>query len=479
MWCFEVSPSRNAVYTSVATLPFLRVEEGWNARHLVESDPEKINCTTRADLCNGFISIATSNLHNLQLLTSIPQIWFQNKRQSARRKSKPLLRHEFSAEDILKSAVGAASVRDPLRSSSALGTSEPSSPVTLPALGRHAALELGERPSLPSISRSTSFTFLSESDRLPSMRNFARLPLGDLAAERNVRSEMIPRVESPYEVKDYTPRPSLPRLSTHDALQAALSSDSPPPISAAPTLHRRATTGSFRPPNLHRRSSSFLRLSTSIEGKASIIGPVPDLTPDVSEESQNSISTSSSPSSPLPNIPSSSAATVTEDPHPHANSPLPAQLTRRSSSKTNSKVWEFLCDNRGSPSINQPEEATTALSLLRAKEGSIVDTPTPTLINRKRRVLQQVQASQAPTRVFSESGLALQGRKRKFEAPNGAKGHARNPSQGGLVVKKKRVNTDKENFVPVGGVAKKNEGDEVEVGELLLSLRGGNWGTAV
>jgi len=125
----------------------------------------------------------------------------------------------------------------------------------------------------------------------------------------------------------------------------------PPPL--ASTNPRRTSSASvsanqLRPPRLLRRSSSAIRLTTSLEGKATVI--LEDPPP-------------SSPPKPL-SIPG---------PRPARRGPL--------STPVDSSLWEFCCDNQSafrSPAQTppQPSEATQALRLLRTRRNTIGSVPT-------------------------------------------------------------------------------------------------------
>jgi hypothetical protein len=282
----------------------------------------------------------------------------------------------------------------------------------------------------------------------------------------------------------YSPsRPHLPRLSTHDALQAAISSDVPPP----PLRRAFSTTGTFHPPSLQRRSSSFLRLSTSLEGKAELVLPdsdIPGLTPDNSQDSRAAVE--SSPT-------------------------LEAPRQR----KIDSRIWSYLCDNRQAVGGNgskrfigalQPEEAHTAISLMRVGR------------NLANSVAAARQANSSPAKMplgAASASSANSARKRKFSPPQSVIEQkpvaaqvntkraiaALNPNRkrNRTVGEERRfkveiyIDDDKENgsagkhsqhqgktvskvqsMKALKAVPAAQQGD-LEAGELLLSLRGGIW----
>jgi hypothetical protein len=131
--------------------------------------------------------------------------------------------------------------------------------------------------------------------------------------------------------------------SAHRRLQDVLNgsiASSDEPVLPPPTSNPRRTSGStLPPPRLLRRSSSNIRLTTSLEGKATVV--LEDIPP-------------SSPPKPPP-------------------TPAPAPTRRRPlSTPVDSKLWEFCCDNQSairSPASTpvQPSEATQALRLLRRR----------------------------------------------------------------------------------------------------------------
>ncbi|KAI5853813.1 hypothetical protein BZA05DRAFT_270382 [Tricharina praecox] len=128
----------------------------------------------------------------------------------------------------------------------------------------------------------------------------------------------------------------------------------PPPLASTNPRRTPSTSTSASanqlppPPRLLRRSSSAIRLTTSLEGKATVV--LEDAPP-------------SSPPKQLP-------------------TPGPRTARRRPlSTPVDSSLWEFCCDNQSairSPAATppQPSEATQALRLLRTRRNTIGSLPT-------------------------------------------------------------------------------------------------------
>lgn len=138
--------------------------------------------------------------------------------------------------------------------------------------------------------------------------------------------------------------------SAHQRLQDVLSSTPCQPVKSTSSRRTNPTTP-HQPPRLLKRSSS-IRLSTSLEGKATVV---------LDEEPP-----SPPPSQPLPT--------------PKA---IPSSVTRSTGPKrriVDSKIWEFYCDNQmmirspGQPNM-QPAEAKQALGLLRKKSSANLRLP--------------------------------------------------------------------------------------------------------
>ncbi|PUU75060.1 hypothetical protein B9Z19DRAFT_1091171 [Tuber borchii] len=142
--------------------------------------------------------------------------------------------------------------------------------------------------------------------------------------------------------------------SAHNRLQRVLSS-APAPVHHYPppgtSRRRTAPTTPKNPPRLLKRSSS-IRLSTSLEGKASVV---------LEDE----------PSSPPPPL------LALRTPKIQPSSVSRSALKRRT---IDSKVWEFCCDNQAvirSPCQphDEPSEATEALGLVRERGNSSAHKP--------------------------------------------------------------------------------------------------------
>ncbi|KAG0635892.1 hypothetical protein HOY80DRAFT_979958 [Tuber brumale] len=144
--------------------------------------------------------------------------------------------------------------------------------------------------------------------------------------------------------------------SAHNRLQHVLSSAPTPPHHHPPlgaSRRRAAPTTPKNPPRLLKRSSS-IRLSTSLEGKASVV---------LEDE----------PSSPPPPPPLLTLPAPKTQPSSVSRSALKPRTI-------DSKVWEFCCDNQAvirSPCQphEEPSEATEALGLVRRRGGSSARKP--------------------------------------------------------------------------------------------------------
>jgi len=138
----------------------------------------------------------------------------------------------------------------------------------------------------------------------------------------------------------------------------------PAPTLALPTPNPRRSNpqGTYHPPTLQKRSSSFLRLSTSLDGHAEVvIDTEPTLPP------------------PLPH------GLMT----PHGGAPMPStsSVLRDIDNMRSSRVWEFCCDKQQQPYLSssdgaapshhhhhyhhhsalEPDEAGMALSIARSR----------------------------------------------------------------------------------------------------------------
>jgi len=179
--------------------------------------------------------------------------------------------------------------------------------------------------------------------------------------------------------------------STHRRLQDVLNASvtpEKPSASVLPTTNARRTnsTNSLPPPRLLKRSSSSVRLTTSLEGKATVI---------LEDEESTSLS-------PVP-LPS---------PGPPQQKYTPARNPQRPlSTQVDSKLWEFCCDNQlaiRSPARTppQPSEAKQALRLLRTRSNS---GGVPSLF----RSLSQAEMSNPPSSGQPTKTLAKAPRERK------------------------------------------------------------------
>jgi len=214
--------------------------------------------------------------------------------------------------------------------------------------------------------------------------------------------------------------------STHRRLQDVLNASvtpEKPSASVLPTTNARRTnsTNSLPPPRLLKRSSSSVRLTTSLEGKATVI---------LEDEESTSLS-------PVP-LPS---------PGPPQQKYTPARNPQRPlSTQVDSKLWEFCCDNQlaiRSPARTppQPSEAKQALRLLRTRSNS---GGVPSLF----RSLSQAEMSNPPSSGQPTKTLAKAPRERKVITSKKAARPKHLGINGKNICHEPSVDSDKENRPP-------------------------------
>ncbi|KAH0611193.1 uncharacterized protein H6S33_011620 [Morchella sextelata] len=328
------------------------------------------------------------------------QIWFQNKRQSARRKAKPLLPHEIIPNTTTNNSNNNSSQQyssqqeysqqGMMMPSSSQYSSFDNSQQSLSRedirhmstdadpddedfdddddIGEEEAeeeeLRLRERSAVESPhhhlpQRRYEPSYYSKRQKLSSRDNH----LLALLQQSSPPTSSIPSQESQHQQnlslssRHDQPEPEM-TTSAHQRLQDVLSSMQD--IISSSTLAKPTFTNSRRtnpnpnpttphaPPRLLKRTSS-IRLSTSLEGKATI---VLDEEPESPPSSQQTLPTPKKPS-------------------PIASSGPPRKIV-------DSKIWEFYCDNQAmirSPathaSLQTAAEAKEALGLLRRKSSHL------------------------------------------------------------------------------------------------------------
>jgi hypothetical protein len=214
--------------------------------------------------------------------------------------------------------------------------------------------------------------------------------------------------------------------STHRRLQDVLNASVAPEKPSAPVLstsnaRRTNPTNSLPPPRLLKRSSSSVRLTTSLEGKATVI----------LEDGEST----SSPPVPLPS------------PGPPQQKYTPARNPQRPlSTQVDSKLWEFCCDNQSairSPARTppQPSEATQALRLLRTRSNSGG-------VSSLLRSLSQTEMSNPPSSSQPKKTLAKAPRERKVITSNKAARPKNLGINGKDIYHEPSVDSDKENRPP-------------------------------
>lgn len=185
-------------------------------------------------------------------------------------------------------------------------------------------------------------------------------------AQEAVAMTPVPAASAPMPSTTSTQEPKMTTSAAHRRLQDVLNGGKtnpvtpekpsilpPPPI---PSSHPRRTPAnqSLPPPRLLRRSSSAIRLTTNLEGRATVV---------LEDEPEPA----SSPPKPPP-------------------TPAPRSAKRRpQSTPVDSKLWEFCCDSQSallrSPQRTppQPSEATQALRLLRTRRSTLGSAIVPAL----------------------------------------------------------------------------------------------------
>ncbi|KAI5793170.1 hypothetical protein EDC01DRAFT_87961 [Geopyxis carbonaria] len=295
------------------------------------------------------------------------QIWFCNKRQAQRRRATPLLPHEMIPHSSRMSQIASSSLGAYGRSSSpgstglsfasdsvssAHGSSSPSA-ASAPAPRLHIDNEYDDDDE--NCNEVTHLEFESSQQLHPTPEKIQSSQLPALPAQ----SKQTPLQVSPFVASTKTnasSEESTMTTSAHRRLQDVLSRSEPPvestPVPVATPSRRTNPTNPLPPPRLLRRSSSVVRLSTSLEGKATVI---------LEDE---------------PIIPSSPPPTLIRTPVRQTQSmQRPSTSRRRTLGPVDSKLWEFCCDNQSairSPARTppQPPEATQALRLIRSKSFS-------------------------------------------------------------------------------------------------------------
>lgn len=170
----------------------------------------------------------------------------------------------------------------------------------------------------------------------------------------------------------------------------------PPPLLALPTPQPAATNprrrtnpqSAYHPPTLQKRSSSFIRLSTSLNGHAEVvIDTEPTLPP------------------PLPHSSSSSSELMTPR-RRGAPAPSTSSILRDFDTLRSSRVWEFCCDKQQQPgtlrlhhSMLEPDEAGVALSIARRRREALKEA--------RRKLVFDVVGGERGLLVRGDSGLGV------------------------------------------------------------------------
>ena len=302
-----------------------------------------------------------ANLSSSAVLTNDLQIWFQNRRQSSRRKSRPLLPHEIAQYQLSKSGVAPdVTPSGPL----------PDPPQHHPqSEGRHsvsAPLEdSASRQTLPGSAEPEPNKQSEDSSSPPDIRRVAQ------DASENVAH---PRQSS----FAFSSQPTESVTSFEAPLSSTVSLGQPANPRSAPVFYDGRPEGGMLPAHAHpsrpgsprrvRKSSSFVRLSMNSEGGAEVIAK------DTSSPSPPRASMSQSIYSGItgPAVSSTSDATTSQ-----ASASMTGTTLHRASSgrSRDSRAWEFWCDKDCRSELEQKAEkeasgsAADAIQLLRSTSG--------------------------------------------------------------------------------------------------------------
>jgi hypothetical protein len=280
-----------------------------------------------------------------------PKIWFQNRRQSSRRKARPLLPHEVAQYQA--SRAGAAPSYSAPFNPPNFGSDDSNATIPDETLSENQHHSTPPPPSsLPRAPPGADFHDGYDAQRAPE----AETPTAGysaLAAYQALQSGT-------------SGRHSLPATANYGYLankrRASSFRDDPEPNEYLPGSERVAGADSDRP---LKKSSSFVRLSMTSEGAAKIItkdSPSPS-PPRPSQQLRQSFNSSHGPG-----VPSLDLARVSRD----IGNPLRRSASGRSH---DSRAWEFWCDKDARNDQEEQAEkdasgsAADAIGLMRANSG--------------------------------------------------------------------------------------------------------------
>lgn len=307
-------------------------------------------------------------------LTTFTQIWFQNRRQSSRRKSRPLLPHEIAQYHL--SRFGPPDTEAPesgLSLSSHLEDGNHSDPRLT---GETSYFERESEVSLtePDVKTTTVSIGLSQDESLGTNTTqscsltYSADAQSVLYTDDANDSEAAPK---PHFYKEHLDGP-VP-VTTHGSISGSRRETE----AVDQGLSCQSQVANMPEPRL-KKSSSFVRLSMTSEGKATII------TKDTS-----------SPSPPRLQQSSQTSSLSTHEPKPlvctsaSANSALLERRVQRTSTgrSRDSRAWEFWCDKDARGDLEDKAEkdasgsAADAIGLLRSTSGRSILGPIPSVRN--------------------------------------------------------------------------------------------------
>ena len=274
------------------------------------------------------------------------QIWFQNRRQTSRRKSRPLLPHEIAQYQFSRTAVAPQiGSSDPAASSSQDEDTQASADITDEVEHASKIQDILSKE----IAASTDAPTLSS-------------PESPIPAASMENSTLVQRTSS-FESTGMPPPRSLHEsigrlgyLSNRRSAPSLRQSQSFGKLSSAP-MHVCSANSAVR----LRKASSFVRISMNSEGNAKVV-------------TKDSSSPSPPQASQGPPLVGHDAGLGTAD---YASSVPPMKPLQRSSSgrSRDSRVWEFWCDKDARSELEDKAEkdasgsAADAIDLLRSASG--------------------------------------------------------------------------------------------------------------
>ncbi|KAH0537689.1 hypothetical protein FGG08_005554 [Glutinoglossum americanum] len=323
------------------------------------------------------------------------QIWFQNRRQNTRRKSRPLLPHEImpspqinSSAEAINSAARISTDKGQFGSSSSAYSPQGDSTVSVTVEARnygHRAANGGDRSQSNTIATAQPLyncdlklkAGVNGKDQ-DGIRNMLSLrPNGCLRSQGTINrdepdiaaSKDIPNIQNlePPQEQPYPLKPGLGYISNRRNI---FSGNKSLPNAARSTvlssrqdsIHHAHPQGGTKPLPLLRRTSSLVRLSLSLDGKAEVV---------MNEEESLTLPQPVTWKAPVPRAGglqrSKSAVDITEK-LGQRGAPLPGSAIGRS---RDARTWEFYCDNEARSVLSSQENngsASEAINLLRSRK---------------------------------------------------------------------------------------------------------------